>query len=61
MKKIKLLLINILLVLGLYCSGQQNLLSGKYSKEELSRILISKDQWAPFPKINDRTGWAKAD
>lgn len=61
MKTIKLFLINILLVLGFYSTGQQNLLSGKYSKEELSRILISKDKWVPFPKINDRAGWANAD
>lgn len=39
----------------------QNLLSGKYSKEQLSKILISHDKWVPFPKISDRTAWSKAD
>lgn len=39
----------------------QNLLSGKYSAEELSGILIPRAQWKPFPKIDDRAGWAKAD
>lgn len=61
MKLCKLLLFNFLLVMCLYTTGQQNLLSGKFSKEELSRVLIPKDQWVPFPKIDDRAGWAKAD
>lgn len=61
MKINKLLFLSILLFLGLYASGQQNLLSGKFNKEELSRVLIPKDQWTPFPQINDRAGWSKAD
>lgn len=39
----------------------QNLLSGKYSKDELSAILIPQSEWKPFPGIDDRQGWAKAD
>src|SRR4051812_20630428 len=39
----------------------QNLLSGKYSVEQLKTILISQAQWTPFPKINDRAAWSKAD
>ena len=43
-------------------SGQnKNLLSGKYSREELSRLLIPQAKWTPFPKITDRNGWAKAN
>lgn len=39
----------------------QNLISGKYSKDELSKVLIPLAQWTPFPKTSDRAGWAKAD
>lgn len=39
----------------------QNLLSGKYSKDELKTVLIPLTQWTPFPKTSDRTAWAKAD
>lgn len=61
MKFYNSLLLILLMVSCLFSSAQQNLLSGKYSKEKLSGILISKDQWVPFPKINDRDGWSKAD
>ncbi|MDR1583305.1 MAG: heparinase II/III-family protein [Prevotellaceae bacterium] len=40
---------------------QQNLLSSKYSVEELQRIIIPKDEWTPFPRTDDRVGWAKAN
>lgn len=39
----------------------QNLLSGKYSKDELKTVLIPLTQWTPFPKTSDRTAWTKAD
>jgi hypothetical protein len=42
-------------------SQYQNLLSSKYTAEELQRIIISRDEWTPFPRISDREGWAKAD
>lgn len=46
----------------LYAGAQsQNLLSGKYAKEQLKTVLIPSAQWTPFPKTNDRAGWAKAD
>lgn len=43
-------------------SGQaQDLLSGKFSADQLKKILIPQAQWIPFPKRDDRAGWAKAD
>ncbi|HVU84740.1 MAG TPA: hypothetical protein VHC50_07855, partial [Puia sp.] len=39
----------------------QNLLSGRYSADSLKMLLIPAGRWTPFPKINDRDGWAKAD
>ena len=41
--------------------AQKNLLSGKYTREELTAILIPQAKWIPFPKLNDRNGWSKAD
>jgi hypothetical protein len=39
----------------------QNLLSAKYPNDKLKELLIPQAQWTPFPKITDRSGWAKAD
>ena len=38
-----------------------DLLSGKFSQDQLRKVLIPQAQWAPFPKRDDRAGWAKAD
>ncbi|MDQ3843082.1 MAG: heparinase, partial [Bacteroidota bacterium] len=60
MKKIALLLF--ICISFLQAAAQKkNLLSGKFSKEELHTILIPQAKWVPFPKISDREGWAKAD
>ena len=40
---------------------QQDLLSGKFSTDELRKVLIPQAEWTPFPKIDDREGWSKAD
>lgn len=60
MKKLTLLFLTLISFLGVYAQPQ-NLLSGKFSKDELSEILIAQDKWVPFPKIDDRAGWAEAD
>jgi len=39
----------------------QNLMSSKYSAEALKKILIPLADWKPFPKLDDREGWSKAD
>jgi len=38
-----------------------NLLSGKYSQNELEKILVPHAEWTPFPHLSDLSGWAKAD
>ncbi|CCH51535.1 hypothetical protein BN8_00464 [Fibrisoma limi BUZ 3] len=43
------------------CAQQPDLLSGKFSPEKLKTVLIPQAQWTPFPKRDDRAGWAKAD
>src|SRR4051812_16991996 len=50
----------LLLVFGTHAQ-EQNLLSGKYTNDQLKTLLVPQSQWTPFPKIADRAGWAKAD
>lgn len=42
-------------------SQEQDLLSGKYTVDQLKEILIPQSQWTPFPKVTDREGWMKAN
>ena len=44
-----------------FAQQEQNLMSGKYTLQELQNILIPQAQWTPFPRIDDREGWASAD
>lgn len=41
--------------------AQQKLLSGRFSVEELRNVLIPQREWTPFPRREDRAGWAQAD
>jgi hypothetical protein len=60
MKKAPVL--SLMFLICMYAGAQnQNLLSGKYSKDQLKTVLIPTSQWTPFPKTSDRAGWAKAD
>jgi hypothetical protein len=54
------ILLHISISYGLYAQ-KENLLSSKYSATELRQILIPQSEWTPFPRIDDREGWAKAD
>ncbi|MEI8087462.1 MAG: heparinase II/III family protein [Paludibacter sp.] len=40
---------------------QQNIFSGRFTKAELEKIIISQDKWQPFPKIADRKAWESID
>ena len=40
---------------------EKDLLSGTYTLQELHQLLIPQAEWTPFPKLDDRDGWAKAD
>src|SRR5438309_5663164 len=60
MKKTVLLFVS-MLAMHLVFSKDKNLLSGKYSKQELQSMLIPLSTWTPFPKITDRSSWSKAD
>ncbi len=61
MKKCIILLFLVIGKLLLLQAQDQNLLSGKYSTDQLASILIPRAQWTPFPRITDRAGWSKAD
>ena len=61
MKKIKCLSLMLLCSLAVIAQQEQNLLSGKLTVQELQDILIPQAKWTPFPRLNDRDGWAKAD
>lgn len=39
----------------------QQLISGKYNERELARVLIPLAEWQPFPALDDREAWSKAD
>jgi hypothetical protein len=39
----------------------QDLFGGKYSADEIRRLLVPRAQWTPFPPLADRDAWAKAD
>jgi hypothetical protein len=59
MKKTSTLLLLLLLVV---CSLRgQDLLNGKYTRQQLATRLIPQAAWTPFPKLTDRSGWSKAD
>ena len=61
MQKISLLFALFLTVSAVSAQQEQNLMSSKYSLQELQKVLIPQSQWTPFPKMDDRTGWAHAD
>lgn len=56
----KTLFILLLLFTGLQLKAQ-DLLSGKYTPEALRDTLIPRAQWTPFPRLEDRSGWSRAD
>ncbi|OQP64292.1 heparinase [Niastella vici] len=47
-------------LVSLQITAQQNLLSGKYSTQQLQELLIPIANFTPFPRITDRAGWTKA-
>jgi hypothetical protein len=59
MKKTMLFLFASLLFLQI--TAQENLLSGKYTIQQLQELLIPNAGWTPFPRISDRSGWSKAN
>ncbi|MDR2628178.1 MAG: heparinase II/III-family protein, partial [Dysgonamonadaceae bacterium] len=60
MKRNRVLIIALFLSLGIF-ARTQNLLSSRYTVEDLQRRLIPRSEWTPFPRLDDRESWAKAD
>ncbi|HEX7754193.1 MAG TPA: heparinase, partial [Niabella sp.] len=51
-----------LLALFIQVKAQEtNLLSGKYSRDQLQQQLIPLSEWTPFPRLTDRATWSRAD
>jgi hypothetical protein len=40
---------------------KENLLSAKYTVAELQEMLVPQSRFTPFPRLDDREGWANAD
>lgn len=60
MKRSILLFLSLMILFSGWAQPQ-NILSGKFSHNELSNLLVPLNKWMPFPKIDDRAGWAQAD
>lgn len=39
--------------------ANRNLLSGNYSEQDLSRVVLPISEWHPFPTISDREEWSR--
>ncbi len=61
MKKKTGLFIFLFFSLVVHSIAQENLIGGKYSEEQLKDLLVPRAEYHPFPKLADRSGWAKAD
>jgi hypothetical protein len=61
MNKVIIIIAVFLVSSAIYARQEQNLISSKYSLEELQNILIPQSLWTPFPRLDDRVGWAHAD
>lgn len=40
---------------------ETNLLSSKYSRDQLQQQLVPRKDWTPFPRLTDRAAWSRAD
>jgi hypothetical protein len=54
-------LVFLFFALMMHSIAQENPVSGKYSAEELKKLLVPQAGYTPFPKLDDRQGWANAD
>ncbi|MDN3687375.1 heparinase II/III domain-containing protein [Cyclobacterium jeungdonense] len=53
--------LTILVVMLAFGTKAQQLISGTYTEEELSQVLIPLSKWQPFPSLEDRSAWQEAD
>ncbi|MBE7173608.1 MAG: heparinase II/III family protein [Williamsia sp.] len=60
MKRIVSFFLLVCAALQLTAQGKQ-ILSSKFSKEQLRKVLVPQATWQPFPRLADRNGWARAD
>lgn len=60
MKKIASIVFALIISIPVFAQ-KKDVLSGKFSIEQLRNILIPQDKWTPFPKLQNREGWLAAD
>lgn len=51
----------LLFVALFYYAHAQQLVSGTYTEKEISELLVPRSEWRPFPTLDDRSAWKKAD
>lgn len=57
-KHLSLLISGVILSLNAF---SQDLISSRYSEQELAEVLIPLKDWQPFPALENREAWSKAD
>ena len=57
-KHLFLLISGVILSLNAF---SQDLISSRYSEQELAEVLIPLKDWQPFPALENREAWSKAD
>ncbi len=57
MKKLILLTVAIVSVISAFGYTERNILSSKYTKEDLRNNLVTDKSWITFPSYTDRAGW----
>lgn len=58
--KIAFFFLPTLFALSLFAQNK-DILSSRFSKDGLQKVLTPQASWQPFPRLADRNGWARAD
>lgn len=57
MKRILLLLVATLTILGASAYTERNLIAGRTNRDQLKEMLVKNQQWVDLPAYSDRAGW----
>lgn len=59
MKRLLLILAFLSIVVSLSFPAEHNILSHRFSRAQLQKILIPRKEWKPFPQSEERAAWEK--